>query len=331
MSNSQHDWNDATKSLFQAARRVHDPSAADRMRVDAALASQLEAAEVAHVRTTSSEFGLRRLSAHSVLKLAIGAVCVAAALLAITLTNVRRAEPAPRAQLPVPAPSQADPPPATSAKQTFATPDVHVLTDAPETKPRAARRRVQAPGPQTTTRELKRPRTVLETAKRAQTAPDADIDHSPTAEAADALAPGRIAAGRSPDDAQPHAAASAAAARAQTAASPRPIPDAQFSRAAAPRKPTPDVARTELLLVADMHAALKRGDYSTALGVCAEHERHWPRGVFMLEREGVRAIAACGKRASEAGSLAQHFLVEHPNAPLAMRVRYACASQLPPR
>jgi hypothetical protein len=93
----------------------------------------------------------------------------------------------------------------------------------------------------------------------------------------------------------------------------------------------PDDARAELAVVARMHAALGRTDYPTALTLAAEHERRWPHGMFEVEREGVRAIAACGARASDAAARAARFLANNPHAPVAMRVRSACSAQLSAR
>jgi hypothetical protein len=90
----------------------------------------------------------------------------------------------------------------------------------------------------------------------------------------------------------------------------------------------PDATRAELTLVARMHTALRKSDSSLALALSAEHERRWPHGVFEVEREAVRAIASCLARAGDAAPRAESFLTEHPRAPLAMRVRAACATQL---
>jgi hypothetical protein len=82
------------------------------------------------------------------------------------------------------------------------------------------------------------------------------------------------------------------------------------------------------MLVERMHGALRKRDFSAALALCMEHERRWSHGEFELEREGVRAIAGCAERSGESGQRAQRYLDQHPRAPLAMRVRAACAPQL---
>jgi hypothetical protein len=85
---------------------------------------------------------------------------------------------------------------------------------------------------------------------------------------------------------------------------------------------------TELAVLKRMQAALHAADYTTTLDLCAEHERRWPHGTFELEREGVRAIAACGESSDDAIPLAKAFLARHPHAAIAIRVSSACARQL---
>jgi hypothetical protein len=93
----------------------------------------------------------------------------------------------------------------------------------------------------------------------------------------------------------------------------------------------PEAARTELAMMKLMQGALRDADYSTVLALCAEHARRWPHGVFELEREGVRAIASCGGNSNGAVLRATRFLTAHPHAPVALRVRAACAVQLTKR
>jgi hypothetical protein len=93
--------------------------------------------------------------------------------------------------------------------------------------------------------------------------------------------------------------------------------------------PSLQVPPTELALLKRMHAALREADYSIVMALCAEHERRWPHGVFELEREGVRAIAACAANSDDAMPRAKRFLAAHPHAPIAMRVSSACVARLP--
>jgi hypothetical protein len=109
-------------------------------------------------------------------------------------------------------------------------------------------------------------------------------------------------------------------------------PSVQKVMAVTPPEPTPKVTPapsiTELTVLKRMQAALRAGEFTTALTLCAEHERRWPHGTFELEREGVHAIASCSLSTDDALSLAKRFLSSHPHASLAMRVSSACRKQL---
>jgi hypothetical protein len=95
-----------------------------------------------------------------------------------------------------------------------------------------------------------------------------------------------------------------------------------------PERPAPAAdARAELTLVERIQAALRAHQSSLALELCNEHERRWPRGTFVEEREGIRALVACGTRAKDADARARMFLAAHPHTPLAHRVAAACAVQ----
>jgi hypothetical protein len=110
-----------------------------------------------------------------------------------------------------------------------------------------------------------------------------------------------------------------------------PESDSQQAVTAAARKAErapPEAAPTELAMMKRIQHALRDADFSTVLTLCAEHARRWPHGVFELEREGVRAIAACGGNSDDAALRANRFLKAHPHAPVAMRVSTACAAQL---
>lgn len=89
----------------------------------------------------------------------------------------------------------------------------------------------------------------------------------------------------------------------------------------------PDDA-AEVALVTRIQRALRNGELSAALALCAEHERRWPHGTFTQEREGVRAIASCQSQSSQARQRARAFLTKYPRATLAPRVNAACATQL---
>lgn len=86
--------------------------------------------------------------------------------------------------------------------------------------------------------------------------------------------------------------------------------------------------RAELALVERMQAAMRAAQAVEALALCAEHAKRWPRGVFVEEREAVRAIASCTLRSEDAATHAQVFLSKHRRAPTAPRVAEACAPLL---
>jgi hypothetical protein len=86
--------------------------------------------------------------------------------------------------------------------------------------------------------------------------------------------------------------------------------------------------RAELALVERIQVAMLNARPKTVLALCAEHERRWPNGTFVQEREGLRAIASCNTHVTAAESRARAFLANFPRAPLAPRVGEACAVQL---
>ena len=112
-----------------------------------------------------------------------------------------------------------------------------------------------------------------------------------------------------------------------------PTSETEAREVAAPavRKADPPVRDepNELTLVKRIHAELRDSSFSSVLSLCNEHERLWPHGMFELERKGARAIALCGMRSGDAGRQASQFLAAHPEAPVTMRVKSACAMQLP--
>jgi hypothetical protein len=77
-----------------------------------------------------------------------------------------------------------------------------------------------------------------------------------------------------------------------------------------------------------MNAALRAANPAEALALCKAHAKRWPRGLFIEEREAVRAIASCSLRTHDAAKLATRFLDKHSQAPTADRVAAACAPLL---
>lgn len=85
----------------------------------------------------------------------------------------------------------------------------------------------------------------------------------------------------------------------------------------------------ELALVGAIDAALRAGDPARALARVADHERAFPSGRFVEEREGGRVIARCMSGAGDVRSV-RAFVDAHPRSPMRLRVVAACGeSELP--
>lgn len=113
--------------------------------------------------------------------------------------------------------------------------------------------------------------------------------------------------------------------RAVTAVAPRPRRRPTASPGAAqPQAPAPDA---ELALIRAATQALARHEGATAMRLLDAHRKQHAGGIFALEADGLRVLAHCelgqlavGRRARDA------FLQRAPQAPLAARVRAACAA-----
>jgi hypothetical protein len=92
--------------------------------------------------------------------------------------------------------------------------------------------------------------------------------------------------------------------------------------------PTPAPGGTlaaENRLLAQARTALLDGQPEQALLRLGEHARRFPDGVLSEERQALRAVALCeAGRDTEGDAAARAFLLEHPHAALAQRVRSAC-------
>jgi hypothetical protein len=77
--------------------------------------------------------------------------------------------------------------------------------------------------------------------------------------------------------------------------------------------------------LAAVQRALDQGRPSEALALLDEQERRFRRGELAPERRAARVLAHCaGATAEQARTLAQRFVEQEPNSPLAVRVRRAC-------
>jgi hypothetical protein len=95
-----------------------------------------------------------------------------------------------------------------------------------------------------------------------------------------------------------------------------------FERHVAPAPASTLAAETTLLRDADR--ALRAGDTATALARLDEHAARFPRGVLAPERAGERLVVLCELGAADPRAVSQ-FLAARSGAPLAARVRRACA------
>jgi hypothetical protein len=79
----------------------------------------------------------------------------------------------------------------------------------------------------------------------------------------------------------------------------------------------------EVALVAEIDAALRAGDGGRAMQLASDHERRFPRGLLVEEREGARVIARC-MGGSRSGAAA--FLAAHPRSPMRARITTVCGT-----
>jgi hypothetical protein len=80
-------------------------------------------------------------------------------------------------------------------------------------------------------------------------------------------------------------------------------------------EPTGDRVAEERALVDDARKALARGDASASLGSLRAHERRFPSGALVEEREAlaVKTLAALG-RGAEARARAERFRATYPSS-----------------
>ena len=116
--------------------------------------------------------------------------------------------------------------------------------------------------------------------------------------------------------------------------SPAPLrTSASAHRAAGPVAAAPSSAPgasdgEEAALVGAIDAALRSGDSGGALRLAAEHQRRFPQGVLVEEREGARVVARCSYgRGPSASDAATAFLATHPRSPMRARINAACGTE----
>lgn len=333
MSNSsdEDDWSNDSASLFRVARRAHDPTPAESARL-AAVLTRIQTTQTSNVEaslTGDIGAGLVARGAKSALlrliaSVSIGVMCIAAASFAYLRVDHRASTPA-RDLKPLPAL-------VVSTRQAVVAPPAEVANaelreaanDEVQSRPASPRRRARATGE-------KQQRSRNEVPSAVEGSKTAIVDRGGS-EAMTVPANSVTTEARASEvvaAAKPAAKVQETVSRV-AAAEPTPTEStAAVARDAEPKLPAH--APTELAIMKRMQSALREADFAAVLSLCAEHARRWPHGVFEVEREAVRAIASCGEGTNDAVARAKRFLAAHADAPVAMRVRAACATQLQKR
>jgi hypothetical protein len=321
------DWSSRSEALLRIARDDHAASAADRARVRSALARRLAQTSSVPAIDRGAQTAVLGKSAGSALlgKLTLLAVAVACVVAGTVAIERARDVPPPKAA----DPSMLEPKPAEPVQEPSA--PAHESAAA-ATKPafEIPSRALSAAPVQTIPRR-----------SHARMVPAKPATPATAAGAAEPLeAPEPRAAQLQPSAANRTEGAVAAAAVPAKGASASVPPSSSTPVAAMPERPPAQHsaqvaasdeqgdARAELAFMARINAALLAAKPRLVLSLCAEHERRWPHGMFVQERNGLRALAACNSGASSAAELARAYLASYPRAPLALRVRDTCAAQL---
>ncbi len=99
--------------------------------------------------------------------------------------------------------------------------------------------------------------------------------------------------------------------------------DAASAVADAAKEDDGDRIAREAAQVRRIRELLDAGDAKGAWAACEAGDREFARGVFSLEREGLRTLAALALDRAGAADDARAYLEQHPRAPLARRIRDA--------
>ncbi len=89
------------------------------------------------------------------------------------------------------------------------------------------------------------------------------------------------------------------------------------------RDPSEESLAKELALVDQIERSLRTGDSEGAARLTTEHEKRFPHGALVEEREGARVLSHCLSGASAIGD-AEAFLTAHPKSPMRARILAAC-------
>jgi hypothetical protein len=349
------------ETLLRTTRDDHSPTAADRERVRRALIQRLaQNADTAAPEVTALH-GAARISPW--LKLGFGLVVATGAALAIVRSSDSR-EPAASGGTAQPAAASTvtrAPVPSSAGGMVAPTPTTATLpssVSAPSSSALPTRERVPLTITSGSARPARQPATREASSRRLSKVQSADAalahnpDASPASEAGDhttgggdtqiALDDGQHVARTTNPAATPARSEHDEPARAQAgntqntsqplrdqatpAARPRsPLSAAATSASATETKPpTSTPANAELAFVKRIQAALQAGEPQRVLELSQEHERRWPQGTFVQEREGLRTIAACRAHIPSAVSGANKFSAAYPRSPMLSKVHSAC-------
>jgi hypothetical protein len=325
-------WSSACEAAFHSARTDHNPTASDRARVLRGLADSIanEPSENAGLERAGAEQaatqGTHGLSVLKLVKVALGAASVLFGAFGLMQALDIRLERKP-----------AEEPITLASGPSAASPELPAVSEAaPTTPPDTATPAASAPLPQPPVGSLRRDRgrSAIKPKPTARTHHERlrnDATHREPDQSSDAsnqdvrqtraeavLGPHEPSGAPTPSD---HAQTPSAAIPAENMTQRPPHPRGSQS------EPVND-GPSEALFVARINKAVMDAKLRAALALCDEHERRWPQSRFRLEREALRAIAACGLNAKSAEMLAQRFLAANATAPLAPNVREACVAQL---
>ncbi len=142
-------------------------------------------------------------------------------------------------------------------------------------------------------------------------------------------APPPVEPERTQDPPQPQPVPAALPSTPEPVPEPRPTPQRPQSKPQPKSKPAPAVSRLaeETALLRKAWKALDQGRSVQAATVIAQHEKAFPKGSLVEERDAVRAVLGCRRDASTAENTAQRFAKRYPKSVHRARVRRACAEE----
>lgn len=149
------------------------------------------------------------------------------------------------------------------------------------------------------------------------------------AETIDPVGPALLATNAEPTNVEPQTVESATV---ETAIVEPAMVEPQAKTAAKPaiRKPTAPKPKAadplaEQKLLASAQRAIRDKNYSEARSLLSNHEKNFPKGILVPERQAARAMVNCLEPTGTNGkAIARRFLERHASSPLAARVRSIC-------